>query len=67
MPVSDVPRLELPDIGELAAMPIFPPHTAVGPLAAPLRHAARRLLQQRLALAGSVVVLEDDAPGGRRP
>lgn len=70
MLVFDVPRLELLDIGELAAMPIFPLHTAVGPLAALPRHAARpRRLprQQRLALAGSGFVLGADAPGGGRP
>ena len=68
MTVFDLPRLELPDIGELAAMPIFPLHTAFGPLAALPRHAPRRLpRQQRLALAGSVVVLGADAAGGRRP
>lgn len=68
MLVFDVPRLELPDIGELAAMLIFPLHAAVGPLAALPRHAARRLpRQQRLALASSGVVLGADAPGGRRP
>jgi hypothetical protein len=68
MPVFHIPRLELPDIGEPAAMPIFPLHPAFGPLAALARYAARRLLrQQRRALARSVDVLGADAPGGRRP
>jgi hypothetical protein len=58
MPLWNIPRLELQDLGELLAMPILPLHTPVGRLAGLPRHAAGRLpRQKRLALAGIRVVL----------